>query len=370
MKFIFQHILSLILMILLFFTSCEDGNNDGMLKGQDNDEVEIEFRFATRTPTDPNELEDFSDYFKEGESTVLISQRTSTMKLDFEEESSNCYKYIYYKNDAANWDEGYNFKSENPLSWTRILQKGQYTSGYSFGALFYPRDNINKGEIAADQSDDDTLLGYDILGGWHSTSTEGARLTFRLYHLMCKLKVNLYIPLFEEEGNNGMDVEDVDATALSFRTDYFIEWGERSTEDPPICKTTDNIIKKDIIFNKKNKNSWGQETSLKELKEKFGIDYIEEDKVAQYSFEILFPAQVIPTGQNIFRFILKRGDMNYNYVFHSQNLSNGDENFQFESGSEIQLELYLKRKDNEIVLLKANLHDWQEANQDFVLVEQ
>ncbi|MCH5237728.1 MAG: hypothetical protein J1E95_08020 [Muribaculaceae bacterium] len=355
--------------VCFFLIACNEGGED-ITPSFEKDDVEISLSFATRTPTDPG-LESYEEYFEEGKSIVLVSQKTTTMHFNFNEESSNCYKYVYYKNETANWDQEYNFRSENPMSWTRILQKGPDGNTYTFGALFYPKgydtDYETKDEVSVDQSDRETMLKYDILGGFHTTSEYEDRLKFRLYHLMCKLKVNLYIPPYDKQTNNGIDVDDVDASALNFHTDYVIEWeGVTSTEEAPVLKAPHpEIPGKEIKLYKVGRE---ENFNLENIKDNFKDQKIENDIVTKYTFEMLFPQQGIGSSGNILRFVLKRGDQKYNYLFNTTNQS-GTISFKFESGSVTLLELYLPREDNEIVLLSGVLHDWDDARAGLTVVE-
>lgn len=361
----------IILLVGVFlFASCKEENNDDPTLSKDLDELEFELSFANRAPTSQSLLEDFKDYFVAGESCVLISQRSSGLSLNFETGTSNCYEYIYYENNDANWDKNYNFKSENPLDWEKIRANGQYSNGFAFGALFYPRGNENINEVEPDQSNNDTFYESDVLGAWHRTSIIRDRLRFKLNHLMCKLHINLYIPVLNADLGNGFNPDEIVTNALSFRTDYDIEWGDRTTELPPIAKPSASktgTVSDIKMYNRVN----GERTTLtkEELKNNFNIDLggdFESDDVWKYSFEVIFPEQTVQG--DFIRFILTQGKSTKNYLFNSAYLTQNANGFAFKGGAITTLELYLPRQDNEIVLINAEVRKWGEAQSSFTII--
>ena len=340
----------------LIFSGC--GGNDGGLTENDNKGAELVFEFKSRA-IDNERFENPEDYFSEGETVILVSQRTSDMSLNFEEGSGNCYKYTYYSNPDADENSGFNFTSDNPLEWDKILENGQFSNGYAFGALFYPRGAEHTNEVYADQSNEESFIDCDVMGAWHRTSKVRDRLTFEFNHLMCRLQINLYIPLWDEEMGNGFTIDDnAVATALSFRTDYAIEFGDRTTELPPIARpstTVDGTVADITMY----KYDTVEEMELTDLSN-FNIEDLETDQVKKFSFEMLFPEQTVKG--NFLRFTLSRGDIKYNYLFNSAYLTMNADKFTFQAGSVTQLNLYLPRTDNEILLLSANINNWNDAN--------
>ena len=356
---------------ILLLTSCHQEADIREEFEDNNDFIEFELIFDTRDSednpiekddesTEPEDdgqyLENLDDYFKEGESTVLLSQRALSLGINFDDNSSNCYKYIYYKNESANWETGFNFKSENPISWTKIKRNGQFENGYAFGVLFYPRNYKKNDCVEADQSIENNFIGSDILGAWHRTNTEQDRLRFRLNHLMCKIAINLYIPIYQESTNNGMYVDDIKATALSFKTDFDIKWPGSSTESPPVAITNEESARDIYMFKKGEEDNFYLSTLPL-----FG-DYGDSDIVKKFSFEAYFPQQYLQG--DLFRFVLERGEKKYNYTFRlSTNV-----NLSTEPGYITQIELYLPRTDNNIVLLKAYLKEWGKADAPFTIM--
>lgn len=355
-----KHLYILLLPLLI---ACSDKDIDDKTYDGLSDNIELDI-VISRAGDDSNELEkeDPEKYFKVGESCVLISQQFTSpgITIDFSEGSKNCYKYIYNGNTDANWDTGFNFSSDSPLRWEKVMLNGQFNSGYAFGALFFPRDYKYTEEVSADQSNPDVLIESDVLGAWHRTSYLNERLRFRMFHLMCKLKVNLYIPVFDEEKGNGIDPDEVIASGVNFMTSYKIDWPDRTSDLSPLLNGTSDKIQ-DIIMYRNGDPVKIENMSVSNYDEKG------TDNVWKYSFEMLFPYQKIEG--DLLRFSLKRGDMTYNYLFNSNKNAIGNAGITFEQGTVNQLELYLPRHDNEIVLLRAYLKDWNEAQASFTITE-
>lgn len=346
---------------LIFLGACSHNEELAPEEGVSPRLVEFDISITRDDTSIPKE--DPNIYFKNGESCVLISQAvgTSDNNIDFSENSDNCYKYVYNGNPDANWDEGFNFESVNPISWDKVYLNGQSGNGFAFAALFFPRDYKEVYEIPYDQRDQNVFIESDVLGAWHRTSSYGDRLRFRMYHLMCLIKINLYVPVFDEEKGNGIDPDYVTATAINFNTSYSVLYGDRTTDLALILNATGEISNDIYMY----------QTEEPSIIEDFETDAFETpglDKVRKYSFQALFPYQT-KTG-DLFRFTLGRGDMSYNYLFKNSGESSSSNNIMFEQGHINYLELYLPRADNEIVLLRATLKDWNSANATFTITEE
>lgn len=347
--------------LLPFLASCEDKD---VTEGDDISVTSADVVSSiviTRAGEEPKEDPDI--YFKEGESCVLISQQYTSAgtTIDFSETSCNRYKYIYNGNKDADWDMGFNFTSEEPISWEKVLLNGQFGSGFAFGALFFPRDYKYSEEIDADQRDPEALYASDILGAWHKTSEINDRLRFRMWHLMCKMQVDLYIPVFDEETATGYDLDNVIASAINFRTSYNVGWPDRNTDIEPILTATDQTIQDIYLY---------QYPEVEEIEDLEMNDFQNHgtDHVRKYSFEMLFPYQTV--DGDILRFTLQRGDISYNYVFNSNKHITDNSVLRFEQGKINQLELYLNRSDNEIVFIRAYIRDWNDARANLTLTEE
>ena len=369
MKFLKKYIIFVALISLI---SCQDEINDDTSLATKNDEIEFELAFASRA-TNSDNLEDLSQYFyyddEEGKSScLLLSQRSSSLSLNFinDESNTNCYRYTYYPNEQANWEEGYNFTSKRALTWERILANGQFSNGYAFGVLYFPRDYDYVEEINPDQSNSNNYMESDILGAWHRTSRLYDRLRFRLNHLMCKLKINLYVPVFDEKQSNGFNVDEIIASTIGFRTDYSIEWGDRITELPPIARPSASVegVFNDIIMYKEEGPTDIQNFPLSN----FNIVDLDFDHVKKYSFEVLFPEQTVKG--DFLRFTFLQNKLEKHYVFNSAYLTQNVNGFAFVAGEITQLELYLPRTDNKMVLLSAVINKWNKAQASFTITSQ
>lgn len=345
-----------------FLVSCE--SDEKRMDITDGKISPVEFDLILTRDDNGVPKEDPDDYFKVDESCVLISQQftSSSTSIDFSEGSRNCYKYVYNGNKDATWDSGFNFTSVDPLSWETIYMNGQFNNGFAFAALFFPRDYKYTTQIVADQRERDAFYECDVLGGWHKTSQFRERLRFRMFHLMCLLRVNLYVPVFDEESANGIDPDAVVASAINFRTSYAVSFPDRTSDDfPPKLDATDDVIQDIFMY----------ELAEPVVIENMPIDVynnIGEDTVRKYSFEMIFPYQTV--SGDILRFTLQRGEMSYNYVYNP-NRNPGSSSPSFEQGTINQLELYLPRTDNELVLMRAYLKDWNEAKtNDFTITEE
>ncbi|MCH5224872.1 MAG: hypothetical protein J1D77_02690 [Muribaculaceae bacterium] len=358
--------------------SCDDSAREkDFTPTGDSDDVALEFFFETRAGEDDetggdvtgsSTQSDFEKYFEDGKSKVLISQRTTNMSLDFTPGSTNCYTYTYHAKPNATWDKDYNFTPDtDAFNWGRIIENGQYSNGYAFGALFFPRDYNYIEEVKDDQSTEKALYESDIFGAWHRTSSLRERLRFRLKHIMSKLLVNLYVPVLDHETNTGLSVDEIHATALNLRTDYTLEWGDRSSEDAPIAKlaTTNPKPAKDIPMYMSyplSPEEINKDWTLDDLGN-FNITDISSDKVKKFTFEVLVPEQS-PTG-DFLKFEIKSGTEEFSFLFNSNSLTTNSQGFGFESGCLNKLELYMTRRDNNIVLMKARIGDWTDASTDF-----
>ena len=366
-----KNILSGLFLFFLLLTSCGEKEQD-ITPPSVSDDVEFSFTISTRTPTDPEFLEENAKYFQAGKSTILLSQRSGSIGLDFHEGSVNCYKYVFNPPEdpgSINWDQGFNFSSSKPMNWERIRATGIFGNGYSFGALYFPGENTYIEEVRSDQSDGEVFKDCDILGAHHFTSNESERLAFQFNHLMCKMHVDLYIPVYNEERNDGFDLDEVRATGIQFRTDFTINFGDFGQEYPPIAQT-DNSVAGKVSDISMYLCSEPEDVKLSgdQLKN-YDIYQLEEDEVKKYSFEMLFPQQTVSTG-DILRFTLKRGDSEYNYTFRLDYASQNVGDFKFEPGKINQLDLYLPRSANEVVLFRAFMNDWKESSAEFTITEE
>lgn len=365
----------LILTLGLIDFSCKEERSDIQLAAAPDDEIRFDVNIATRvddeSDIDPNQ----DKYFLDGESMVYISQRSTNLNIDFTPESTNCYKYYYSRNDA-NWEHGFNFKPvDEALNWGTIIENGQFGQVFAFAILYFPGGDKDgyPFKVGADQNEPSIenepvdFFQWDVLGGYHRTGKVRDRLRFQLKHLMCRLKVNLYVPKVNSELGNGYEVNDIIASALSFRTDYTVSFGDLDSEGIPMAQPSNDVGIEVFPEDIRMKKTSVKEINLsKELLSNFNVYDLEEDDVYQYSFDMIFPAQSV-TG-DILRFTIQNDGGESNYLFNSNNLTSGNGNFKFVAGSVTKLELYLRRSDNTLVLLVAEIDDWNEISTGMVVV--
>ena len=370
------YIAFLILSLGFIGFSCKEEKSDIQPATGHDDEIRFDVNIATRVDEDSDIDPNQDKYFLDGESVVFISQRATNLNIDFTPESTNCYKYYYSRNDDADWEHGFNFKPvDEALNWGTIIENGQFGQVFAFAILYFPggdkdeypyKVGANQNEPSIENEPVD-FFQWDILGGYHRTGKVRDRLRFQLKHLMCRLKVNLYVPKVNAELGNGYEVNDIIASALSFRTDYTVSFGDLDSEGIPMAQPTNDagieIVPEDIRM----KKTLSSETTLsKDILSNFNVSDLEEDDVYQYSFDMIFPAQSV-TG-DILRFTLQSDGGESNFLFNSNNLTAGNTNFKFEAGSITKLELYLRRSDNTLFLLEANIDDWNEISTGMVVV--
>ena len=346
------------------FSSCENEEGDAVNLSTD-DAIKFDISIVTRDTHDPEALEKYDDFFVDGVSCVYLSQRADHVPIDFSEDSNNLYKYVYKKNPEANWETGFNFSPvTDALDWGKIIDNGQFAQVYAFAIMFFPRGADNAAypyyQVGADQSQADNFMEWDLLAGYHRAEKLRERLRFQLKHVLCRLKVNLYIPVLDVEQGNGYEVTEAKAEAIDFRTDYEVVFPEMDSEGiPQATPTNPEGVKTNI---KMKKTVDGEPYKLKDLS-KFPETEMAEDNVTKYSFDMIFPMQVV--YDNMLRFTLTLNGEEKNFVYKN---SNSDSGVKFQGGAITNLDLYLNRPDNRILLLKANVLDWNEASSDFIIM--
>lgn len=358
--------------LFLMFVACQNQEEVTSTSTKGN-EVEFDIIFPTRADGDGNVTdyrEDLENYFggknEEDLPVLLVSQRTGSMLFNFEEGSPNRFKYYWTHDKTATWESGYNFKSDNPLNWDRIQGFGPNGSTFDFAALFFPRDYEYSQQIESDQSNDEDFMSSDVLGALHTTSALYDRLRFRLYHLMSKMRIVLYIPKYDKDSNTGftLGIGDVDGWATQFRTDYSVEWGDMNSDLKPVARpvsTSDNINVADIKMNRKTLSTDKDWDNFTLDLTPFSIMDMDEDNVYKFTFEVILPQQEVPG--DFLRFSV-RGQT---YIFSMSNQTQGGNSFKLTSGNISQVRLYLPRTDNRLVLLKATILDWDNASADFTI---
>ena len=161
----------------------------------------------------PDDL--FPKKFVEG-SRLFISQKSSSIDpsfpADWESKSYNNFYVYQYKedNDGASWEGGYNFvpyyEDKYQIDWRKIRDYGSDGNAFKFYALFFPSNTpytehaeTKRWNVGQWQSNyaSEALYNYDIMGGYHATPSLYSRMRFKLYHLLCYVRVTLYVPTVE-----------------------------------------------------------------------------------------------------------------------------------------------------------------------------
>ena len=372
MKNLFKYIFVFIAPFL-WLVGCSDseGAQDDFLTRA----VEFDVRFD-KTPGDGSAGNGvLDDYFIDGRSVILISQRGASLSINFNDYNidnegnqtvnENLYKYVYYTNPSADWDNNYNFQpyGNRALDWA-LMEKESLNGEYVLGALYYPVEyNVNN-SVEADQSNYENLLRSNILGAWHKTHEAKSRLRFRFYHLMEAIRVTLLIPDWNPADNSGFGEDAAEsATLLGIIKDFTIGWSlDNSTEIPPNAQYIREEQSCDIKMYLETVDNDVQTINFHDITPSFPD---EVESVRKATFVVLFPPQQPAT--TAMRFILKTmGGMEKNYVWNTNNMY--DSTMKSEGGQINNLILYIPRKGNNAILLKAHIMDWMDAESQFTVI--
>lgn len=401
----------------------------------------------------------FDVEFIPDESILFVSQRT---RFQYPFTSTNkTYSYVYFRNQYAGWEEGFNFKpydagdydpdlepNPNALDWDVVSSKGSVGNGFALYAMYYPDQQNNRLSVYNDQSTLGALRNSDIMGAYHSTSALYSRVRFMLYHLMVYFKINLYVPVYDEtfktesgtstsQGFSGFTAASlIDAAIKNVCPDFSIDWSASiSSETSPVVNISENY--KDLLTdirmyshahynddyvlvdetkgdedlsrrsrdgeeegeeegdgNEEEDPTEDVEGAIRPLKKtrieisQFlpsdilsiqPLDPAEDgkiyDDVFMYSFSVIVPAQYADfTTQNpgFLKFVFERpGTLTEkNYYFSSGFSSNSNTSvLEPNKGSLQVLNLYLPRKGDEVILVGAEIQNWNYVETDTNLTE-
>ncbi|MCH5224586.1 MAG: hypothetical protein J1D77_01255 [Muribaculaceae bacterium] len=303
-----------------------------------------------------------------------------------ENASPYMYQYEFYENEAADWDEGYNFEAvtgRKSIDWRAVKNLGSVGTAFSFFAMYFPESEspifyVNSDQTGAgDKPYDQTRFKQsDILGANHATDALFTRMNFRLFHLMTYLKVTLYVPVYKETvvGDN-MSYSGFEPGALTGAyllggsTQFNIEWrANRSpdTEAPLVQSGTTSTPIKMYMHQ--------QEEDDQSITINVG-DYYQDsedptDEVAAYNFSVLFPQPSANANvQLCFPITSKDGNVKY-YYFYTNNVITSTGKLNLVQGTLQQLYLYLPRKVNETILVGAKILPWGTSSSDMTVYEE
>ena len=358
-------------------------------KGQEPDpdydsRIPFEMEIVSRAGEDAADLADspLFDYFVDGRSIILISQRGEHISLNFNEmvpsatdpsemvPNTNLYKYVYYTNPDATWEQGFNFQpyGDRALDWEQ-MRDNTMNGAYDLGALFYPIGYEVDNAVQEDQSTYDNLLRSNVMAAWHITNTYHDRLRFRFYHLMTALRVTLLIPVWNPEDNTGFGENAADAAyTLNVQKDFDINWNFGTSEEPPSPTLPDTPERYTIKMYPESVSNDVEEIDLSELSPYFSEYGIE--KVRRATFSVLFPPQQTTEGMAFMRFVLTTmGGTEKSYLWYGTK----DDT---EEGASLNmarshlgnLVLFLPRYANNAVLVRSNIWPWTEADSEFTVI--
>lgn len=330
------------------------------------------------------------DGFKTGD-LLYFSQLTNTSAPNFTVLGDLSHPlYIYrYKQKDASWEKGFNFEStddNNIFDWGTAEKNGSVGNAFSFFAFYYPENQKSETEVPdafrveANQQDKANFMKSDIMGAYHATSSLYTRMRFRLFHLMVYLKVTLYVPVYEESGDESGKKDAYsgfkegalqDAFVMNARTDFTIEWQANRSSDTeaPLTQVVDN--NKQSIFMYRHPSDEKIIIDDFNVKDYYTQDDIVTDQVRAYTFSVLFPAQTFDGNFLCFPIQAPNNEtMKYYYFSSSQILGGADENkFGLSQGTLQELSLYLPRKTNETVLVDAKILPWHNAATDMTVTQ-
>lgn len=321
------------------------------------------------------------DYFIDGRSVVLLSQRGLTLSIDFNDyttdptdpsiliPNTNLYKYVYYTNPNANWESGFNFQpfEDYALDWDQIEEGGVFNEGYALGALYYPIDYRINDAVEIDQREYDNILRSNVLGAWHVTNEIRSRLRFKFFHLMSAARVTLLIPEWNPENNTGFGENSADrAEMLSVRTEYDLRWPLNGTsEEPPTPLLKEDGQLNDIQMFLESVSNEVETINLKDIDPSKYTD--ETERVRRATFTVIFPPQQpVKDGPAMRFYLTTMGGTEKRYVWYSDAIAQGT--LDYRRSSVTNLVLFIPRTDNDAILIKSHIEPWTEAESEFTVI--
>lgn len=364
--------------ILTGIPSCVNDTTEALEMAGSEASVTFDLEFDSRAG-ETNADSPLYDYFIDGRSVILISQRGNNLSLDFNDydvnpddpseliPNKNLYKYVYYTNPVATWESGFNFQPYQgyALDWPRIEAGGELSGGYALGALYYPVGYEVMTEVPTDQSAYDNLLKANVLGAFHTTNSSYSRLRFRFYHLMSAIRVTLLIPDWNPDDNTGFGENAAQsAYMLKVKTDYSVTWPLGiSSEEYPSPEIPVDAQENSVRMYLESVSNEVETVHLQSL----NPDYPAEEKVRKATFLIIFPPQQPTSDGPAMRFYLTTmGGTEKSFVWYTQNIVQGS--LSMVRNSLTNLTLYLPRVDNNAILIKSYIAPWTEAESEFTVI--
>lgn len=330
--------------------------------------------------------------FTEGDK-IYISQLGPATPPQFSDFTSAgnpyCSIYEYYENEEADWDNQYNFAVPEddtgltavPIDWTTVRRVGSVGNSYVFYSFFFPGQtpvwSVQGNQQGIGVDDTSNLLNSDILGAYHATSALQTRMRFQMFHLMVYLRVTLYVPVYQSNGQSGSEFSYsgfqpgslVTAYLANASTEFSVEWTANRSSDtePPLTYVTGNKSNVTMYIHPYDDD----ETMTLENVTSFYPSFTgenNEDEVMVYNFSVIFPAQAF--GDNFLCFQLQDIEGNNRYYYFSGNQIVGTSGqYSLTQGTLQQLFLYLPRTANETILVGANVLPWSSSFTDMTVTE-
>ncbi|MCH5242988.1 MAG: hypothetical protein J1F67_11340 [Muribaculaceae bacterium] len=325
-------------------------------------------------------------------SSIFVSQITETVNPYMSDDA--IYRYKFSETTGTNWANGFNFEpydDDNAIEWSGIQNMGSFKNGYGLYAMYYNDFGENEEfrySVEEDQSNIENLRRSDVMGAFHSTLSLYTRLRFRLFHLMTYLRVRLYVPEWGGvENNTGYPWTSYEsATIMDATNEFSINWAEKRSSDsegPQLKKpdkanfTPKNIkmylssdIQNDEVKEIKYTDFIPQGFVDQEIKDENG-NPTEFDKVKVYDFHAVIPLQDKDfTSGNFLKFTFLNPVtlVPKNYYFSAgQNGTTDNSTLNLEQGNFQYLELYLPRKGDQAIFIKATVNPWTGAKSEMVL---
>lgn len=363
--------------VLLLLTGCGKTDDESLTQGTGSRSSEFDIEIPGAGSASGGDV--LNEYFIEGRSIILISQRGNNLSIDFNDyiisqddpsvtlPNPNLYKYVYYSNPEADWDAGYNFMpyGNYELNWDAMLAN-PLNGEYSLGALYYPVEYEVMESVETDQSKRENVLRSNILGAWHRTNIPRDRLRFRFYHLMAALRVTLLIPAWEPEGNSGFgENAAASGTTLNVKKDFIIDWPIQDSEYSPVPQLKPDAVSTDITMYLESVSNETETIEQHSITPNFPQ---ETDTYRRATFTVLIPPQqLINEGTPAMRFVLSTiGGTERTYVWYASDLI--DSSLTLGRGSVTNLMLAIPRSENNAILIKAYVEDWIPADSEFAVI--
>lgn len=263
------------------------------------------------------------------------------------------------------------------------------------------------------------MKNYDVMGAYHATSSAYTRLTFRFYHLMVYVRVTLYVPVYDPQTDTGftesafgysrfttsVNVRDLlpgiavgcsneHGNQRNMSRFWTIDYhaNRSSDREGPLVRTVPSSQNSPYGDSRANfyMHPWGigdshdayfEEMTLTNVRDFYPNAESNTDRVRKYEFTAIIPPQDI-TGELLFMHLKKPGvdasimpenltkDQIKNYYFSVNQLVSGKNDISFASGTMNHIELYIPRKSNDVVKVRANILPWTETTTDMPLVDE